>query len=218
MIRVPSWLPLAVLVACIGSLATPPRARAQSITGYDWNEPVTLKLRDGRQIEGRYRGVLGAPDSDTPYSERYAAWRNETSPELGETLDVALKSGDTMSGTFHGFTDAAVLLGTADSCVLLMLTFKQIRGVHLGHERPADPGWAALKKSWKSAPSLCVIALQSDGLNQAVPVSMVVRQAPKHNSGNDVVGGVVAGVLVGAVITGIAMAAAMASMFSHALI
>jgi small nuclear ribonucleoprotein (snRNP)-like protein len=119
MTPVRSWLPLAVLAVCIGLFVTPPPARAQSISGYDWNDPVTLKLRDGRKLEGHYRGVLGAPDSDTPYADRYAAWRSDMdpamSPVLGETLDVALKSGDTMSGTFHGFADAAVLLGSADS-------------------------------------------------------------------------------------------------------
>jgi hypothetical protein len=222
MTSVRNWLPLAVLAVCIGSFATPEPARAQTISGYDWNDPVTLRLRDGRKLDGRYRGVLGAPDSDTPYADRYAAWRSDmapaTSPALGEMLDVALKSGDTVSGTFHGFADTAVLLGTADSCILVVLPFKQIRDLRREHGTQDDPGWSAAKKRWKSAPSLCVIAVQSEGLTQGVPVSMVVGQAPKHASRGDHVARAALAVVVGAAILGLAMTAAVASTFSHALI
>ena len=99
-----------------------------------------------------------------------------------------------------------------------MLPFKQIRDVRHGHEPQADPGWSAAKKLWKSAPSLCVIAVQSDGLTQAVPVSMVVRQAPKHDSGGDALAGAVLGVLVGAALVAIAWAGAVAAAYSHPLI
>src|SRR5262245_7913873 len=88
----------------VGSLA-PIEVRAQAISAQDWNAPVSLELRDGRRLEGRVRGVIGGPESDTPYALRYEAWRTEhgaaSAPAIGEAVDVELKSGDTISATFH---------------------------------------------------------------------------------------------------------------------
>src|SRR5262249_10986919 len=88
----------AVLVAFIGTLVTTSFGRAQSITSLDWKEPVVLKLTDGRRLEGRYCGTLGSPDDGSDYAETYQGWRESLGPDgapaLGETLVVALRSGE----------------------------------------------------------------------------------------------------------------------------
>ena len=208
-----------VPAALIGTLATAPVGRAQSITSFDWNEPVVLRLVDGRQLAGRYRGVLGSAEDGSDYAYRYDAWRDALGPDgapaLGETLVVARRSGEPMRGVHRGFGDRCLLLGTADSCKLRMVELKEIEDVRPAADSNAGPGWPDARP-WKSAPSPYAIELRTGDARVAVPATMVVgRSAAPHS--NDVATGLLVGLLIGALAVAAAVAA-MANAYSHTLI
>src|SRR5207344_757701 len=95
------------------------------------NGVVTLRLADGRAIGGRYRGMLGWPSDPATYADRYESWRQQigadAAPALGETLRVTCKTGVPVSGPFRGLAGPALLLGTEDSCVHLVVPLEQVQ-------------------------------------------------------------------------------------------
>ena len=212
---------LATFTTLIGTLATAPVGRAQSITSFDWNEPVVLRLADGRQLAGRYRGVLGSAEDGSDYAYRYDAWRDalgpDAAPALGETLVVARRSGEPMRGVHRGFGDRCLLLGTADSCKLRMVELKEIEDVRPLAGSNAGPGWPEARR-WKSAPSPFAIEIRTGDSRVAVPATMVVgRSAAPHPTSNGVVTGLVVGLLIGALAVAAAVAA-MADAYSHTML
>ena len=221
--RTPRSLPpAAFLAALIGTLAMPAMACAYTITSFELNEPVALKLRDGRQVTGRYRGAAGSAQDSTAYPDRYEIWRGalgaQSAPTLGESLVVTRKSAGPWRGAFHGFAGCALLLGTSDSCVFLLVPLDKHVAVRRASEPVADSDWLAARKRWKSGPSMYVIAVQSDDASLAVPATMIAERAAVPRPRSSVAKGVLLGVLVGVVLASIAAAAAMASSFSEPLL
>ena len=202
-----------VLLAVAGLLSSPWPARAYSLTTWSWNEPVTLKLTDGRDIAGLYRGVFGRTSDPATYVARYGAWRAKltgaATPALGETLLVTRAAGDPVSGALRGFADDALMLGTGDSCRTLVVPLDEITLVRPAHERSPEPARFAPPRRWKSAPALYAVGLEIDGTLIAVPVSMVASRAMLPRAGSNPTATVVTGLLVAAILlTGAAVAAA----------
>jgi hypothetical protein len=210
-------LPLIVLIA---ALSAPTGAQAYSLTRWSWNEAVTLKLVDGRAIEGRYRGVFGRTSDPATYASRYGTWRAALGavapPALGETLLVTRAPGESVRGPLRGFADRALLLGTDDSCICIVMPLDkhaQVRRVGV-----ADAAGPAEHRRWKSAPSLYAVSLQVDGASMAVPVSMIASRSMLPAANSNPGATALVGVLVVVVlVTGAAIAAA-ASAFDHPLI
>jgi len=102
-----AWL--ALFAAMLGTLSAPGTTLAYSLTTWSWNEPITLKLVDGRQLEGRYRGVSGRVSDADSYADLYAKWRAEHGadavPALGDTLLVTPAAGEPLRGPLRGFTN-----------------------------------------------------------------------------------------------------------------
>ena len=207
------------LVAFLGTLSAPATTHAYSLTTWAWNEPITLKLVDGREIEGRYRGVSGRTSDPSTYVKRYAKWRAkigaDAAPALGDTLLVTRASGELVRGAFRGLADKALLLGSGDSCLYLVLPLKEITEVRPAGERgDGAPGFAAYRR-WKSAPSVYAVAIQTEGNAFAVPVTQVASREMLPRAGANSTTTVVVGVLVAVVLVAGAAAAAMASSFSQ---
>jgi len=72
----------ALIAAALAMLVAASPARAHSITSFDWNDPVTLQVASGRKLEGRYRGVLGPPQTGFEYAVRYVRWRSDRDPRM----------------------------------------------------------------------------------------------------------------------------------------
>jgi hypothetical protein len=213
-----SFLPGAILTALIGVLAIPCLGGTYAVTSFDRNEPVALKLRDGRQVTGRYRGVVGSARDSLAYPDRYENWRGESGPQfaptLGESLVVTRKPAGTWRGAFHGFAGSALLLGTPDSCVFLLVPLDKHVAVRRAAEPIANPDWLTARKRWKSGPSMYVIAVQTDDASLAVPATMIVEKAALPRPRSQVVRGVLLAALVSVVLVSVAAAAAKASSFS----
>ena len=208
------------MLAC--ALSAPSLAHAYSLTTWSWNEPITLKLTDGREIQGRYRGVFGRMSNPDTYPARYAQWRSNLGsaavPALGETLLVKRAPGDPVRGALHGFADDALMLGIADSSICLVLPLNRITGVRSALERTAAPAAFAPLSRWKSAPSAYAVELEVDGTLIAVPVSLIESRAMLPRAGANQTATLITGVLVVAfLLTGAAIAAA-ASAFSQPMI
>ena len=201
-----------VLAVIAGVLSAPSLAHAYSLTTWSWNEPITLKLTDGREIQGRYRGVFGRASNPDTYPARYAAWRSNLGsaavPALGETLLVKRATGDPVRGALQGFAEDALMLGIADSCIGLVLPLNEITGVKPALERGAEPAAFAPLRRWKSAPSAYAVGLEVDGTLIAVPVSVVESRAMLPRAGANRTATVITGVIVVAfLLTGAAVAA-----------
>jgi len=157
------FMPFVVTVVLIGAVAAPPAACA-SITAPDWNEPIVLKLKDGRQLSGRYHGDVGFPEN-VDYAERYEAWLDtfgpQAAPALGESLVVARPGAPPIRGPFRGFAEGGLLLGTADSCLDLVVPLGNHVEVRRAAEEAPDSDWLAARKLWNSAPSAYAIVLQT---------------------------------------------------------
>jgi hypothetical protein len=207
---------------CIEALLLPRVAGAYSITSYELNEPVALKLRDGRQVTGRYRGAVGAARDSMPYADRYETWRGElgprSAPALGESLVVTRKSVESGRGAFRGFAGNALLLGTSDSCVFLVVPLDKHVAVRRAAEPVADSDWRAARKHWKSGPTLLVVALQTDDAALAVPATMVAERVALPRPRSTATRGVLLAVILGAVLVSVALGTALASSFSEALL
>jgi len=210
---------LAVLAATIGVLASPSVGRAYSLTTWSWNEPITLKLTDGRSIEGRYRGVSGRTANPDTYAERYAKWRHklgsQAAPALGETLLVTRAAGEPVRGAFRGFGDHALLLGTADSCLCLVLPLDRLTEVRLASASGSDAAVFTAHRRWKSAPALYAVALEREGTSFAVPVAMVASREMLPRAGANTAVTLVAGMFVTAALLIGATIAVMNSAFSQ---
>jgi hypothetical protein len=211
-----------VLALIAGVLSAPYLAHAYSLTTWSWNEPIALKLTDGREIHGRYRGVFGRTSNPDTYPARYAEWRTNLGsaavPALGETLLVKRAAGDPVRGALQGFAEDALMLGVADSCICLVLPLKEITGVEPALERGTEPAAFAPLRRWKSAPSAYAVGLEVGGTLIAVPVSMVESRAMLPRGGANQTATVITGVLVVAFLLAGAAIAAAASAVSHPLI
>jgi hypothetical protein len=211
-----------VLAVIAGVLSAPSLAHAYSLTTWSWNERITLKLTDGREIQGRYRGVFGRTSNPGTYPARYAEWRSNLGssavPALGETLLVKRGASDPVRGALRGFAEDALMLGIADSCICLVLPLNEITGVKPALERRAEPAAFAHLRRWKSAPSAYAVGLEVDGTLIAVPVSVVESRVMLPRAGANRTATVITGALVVAfLLTGAAIAAA-ASAFSQPMI
>ena len=209
--------PSPALVAVAALLSCPWPAHAYSLTTWSWNEPVALKLTDGRDLEGRYRGVFGRTSDPATYDARFAAWRarlgTAATPALGETLLVAGPSGEPLRGALRGFADAALMLGTEDSCLSLVVPLDEVTRVTPASERSPEPARFAPPRRWKSAPSLYAVGLEIDHRVVAVPVSLVASRAMLPRAGSNPTATAITGILVFAVLlTGMAVAAAASAM------
>ena len=225
---------LALLAVLAGLLASPCVAGAQSITSWSPDEHVTVRLADGRRLEGRYRGTVGSA-TDAPYAGRYAAWLDDvgptSAPALGETLLVEHGQGGPLRGVFVGFADGQPLLATGDSCSFLV-AWVNGNDVRRTDEPAMDSDWIAARGLWKSAPAPYVVIIETDSGSLAVQATAIVSSmsvpectgSQNHGSGGGdgaagaVAAGVILGVLIGGLLAYVAVGAAFASAFSHLLI
>jgi len=203
----------AVLAAVIAVLVAPVPGRAYSLTSFEWNEHVKLKLVDGRRLEGNYRGVLGPPVETSDYETRYSAWREElgstSAPALGETLIVTRGKDASVRGAFRGFADDALLLASRDSCVLLVLPVDAGTDIRRVDEPSMDSSWIAARPLWKRAPAPRTLVLRSEDGTIAVPESKIATRGSVHDAGSALAGGLLLGVVIGAVVGVAAYAAAL---------
>ena len=210
------------LIVVAGLLSCPWPAHAYSLTTWSWNEPIVLKLTDGRDLGGRYRGVFGRTSDPATYTARFAAWRARlgpaATPALGETLLVADSSGEPLRGALRGFADDALMLGTEDSCLSLVVPLDRVTRVTPASERGPEPARFAPPRRWKSAPSLYAVGLEIDGRLVAVPVSMVASRAMLPRAGSNPTATAITGLLVAVVLLAGMAAAAAASAFNHPMI
>jgi hypothetical protein len=202
-----------VLAAVIAVLVAPVPGRAYSITSFEWNERVTLKLVDGRRLEGNFHGVLGPPVETSDYETRYSAWREElgstSAPMLGETLLVARGKLASVRGAFRGFADGALLLGSPDSCVLLVLPIHDGTDMRRVDEPSMDSSWIAARPLWKRAPAPRVLVLRNEDGTIAVPESKIATRKSGHDAASAAVAGVLLGLVIGAVVAAAAYASAL---------
>jgi len=213
-------LPLAILTALIGALATTPAARASSITSFDKDEASLLTLRDGREVAGRYQKMLGSPKDSIAYAERYEGWRGmlgpQSAPALGETLVVVRRSAEPLRGTFRGFAGSALLLGTPDSCVHLLVPLDKHVVVRRAGDPDMDSDWIAARRLWRRAPSPYAFILKtSDGAAVVVPATTVAQRHLRPLTGGEVARNAVLGVVVFGALLCLAGMAAMAASFSQ---
>lgn len=208
-----------VFAALLGVLSRPATSHAYSLTSYSYNEPITLKLVDGRNIEGRYRGTLGRTSDPNTYGERYEKWRTKHAssapPALGETLLVTYGSGERVRGALRGFADKALLIAADDSTFCVVLPLKDVSEVRRAGETTSS---VADRRRWKSAPSLYAVSLQVQGQEVAVPVSVIADRSMLPRAGAHTGTTVVVGVVVAVVLLSGAALAAMASSFSQPMI
>jgi hypothetical protein len=195
-------------------------ARAYSLTSFEWNESVTLKLADGRQLEGRFKGLLGKPTDPVDYDAHYEAWRSTmepaTVPALGETLIVTSRDGAVVRGAFRGLADDVMLLGAADSSLSRVVPLRGHVQIQRVGEKSLDS--FPIRGHWKFAPSLYSMAIQVGHVTYAVPAIGITSQNITPHHGSDHGEGLAMGLVVGLVLGAVAAGAAMASAFSHALI
>ena len=205
----------AVWVALLGTLSASTTTHAYSLTSFEWNEPITLKLVDGRSLEGSYRGSPGSTPSAIAFEERYETWRQglgaTAAPALGESLLVTRGGGAPMRGGFRGFAERALLLATADSCTFLVVPMDGKTDVRRIGEPSMDSDWIAARELWKSAPAPSVLLLKTGKRTVAVPASMIASQSSRPSPSHSFAGGLLVGVLLGA----IAGAAAYSSALFH---
>jgi hypothetical protein len=206
-------------VIAVAALAAAP-AHARSITALDKDEPSTLELKDGRRVVGRYRSMLGSPRESADYAGRYEAWRTrlgaEPAPALGESLIVFRGSAEPARGTFRGFADRAILLGTADSCVHLVVPLDKHVAVRRTVAASTEPDWLATRGRWKSAPSLYAFALRSDeGTTFAVPTTLVAQRHKLPPTTGQRLGGLLLGAVVFTTLICLAGMTAMAASFNN---
>lgn len=106
--------------AGIGELvdATTARSLAPQELAPETIEPsqkITVRLRDGRSIEGRYIAILPLPADE--YAERYESARERHStiaplPQLGDTVTLHMARGGELNAEFLGFDLDAVSVRT----------------------------------------------------------------------------------------------------------
>jgi len=210
----------ALLAAFVGTFAAPLPTPAHAATPHAWNDVVTLRLADGRALGGRYRGMLGWPTDPTTYAARYESWRQDigtdAAPALGETLRVTCTTGAPVSGPFRGIAGQALLLGSEDSCVHLVVPLEQVQEVYRGEEPGIDLGWAA-KNTWLEAPSAYATALWVEGRTLAVPFVEPATAAPPPPQASSVAGPVILGVIAGGAIVYFALLYSIGHGLDHAM-
>lgn len=206
--------------ALLTLLAGSSPVRAYSITSFEWNESVTLRLADGREVEGHFKGMLGKPTDPVDYDARYEEWRSTmdpaTVPALGETLVVTGRDGAVVRGAFRGLADDVMLLGAADSLLSLVVP----RNGHVQIQRAGEKSLDSfpVRQHWKTAPSLYSIAIQVGHTTYAVPAVGITSGNVRPHHGGDAGEGLAMGLVLGLVLGAVAAGAALASAFSHALI
>jgi hypothetical protein len=164
--------------------------------------------------------MLGSPKDSIAFGERYEGWRGalgpQSSPALGETLVVVRRSAKPLRGTFRGFAGNALLLGTPDSCVHLLVPLDKHVEVRRVGDPAMDSDWIAARRQWKHAPSPYAFVLKtSDGAAVAVPATMVADRHSKPLSGGEVARNAVLGVVVIGALLFLAGLAAFSSSFSQ---
>jgi len=195
----------------IAAVSTPAHA---SLSSPDRNEPVTLVFACGRQVEGRYRGLLGTITAER-YPARYDAWRSHLglveAPGLGDSVLVLRSSTAPARGVCRGFVNDALLLGRADGCADLVLPLAAIDAVVRVDASAPDSSWTGVRQRWKHAPSLCVVAVQVGDTTLAAPPTSIAATVRHDDPGSAMAGGLMLGVVVG----GLLASWALASMWAH---
>jgi hypothetical protein len=149
--------------------------------------------------------MLGWPTDPATYADRYESWRQgigaDAAPALGETLRVTCRTGPPVSGPFRGLAGQALLLGTADSCVHLVVPLDQVLEVNRDAEPGIDLGWAATN-TWPQGPSMYATAPWVDGRTVAVPVVEAATMPPPPAQAGSTAGSTAGGVILGVIVGG----------------
>jgi len=202
----PAWIcmPPAVLSAFVGVIAALLGASAPSLRERRWDHEVSVRLADGRALGGRHRGAIGSWSDPAGYPARFAAWQDSlragaVAPALGESLVLVRRPGEPVAGAFRGFGPRAVLLGTADSCLHLVVLVDHVIGVDGPGARDSSADLAELRETWASGPALDALAIDVAGTTFAIPVHAFAagEWTPPPSAAGELVRGVAGGAAIG---------------------
>ena len=116
---------------------------AGQFVGVPLNHRVTLRLRDGTVVWGKFVGDAESPES--VYDARYAAWRGTTLgaldlPARGDSVDLRRGSRVLIAGRFRGFSTGVALMQKSGQAGLVRAAFTDFDSmvVTTGHATSAD--------------------------------------------------------------------------------
>ena len=161
LVQTDSWLPLRVGAAEAGGLEDPPVIAPGKAMSLEPGTPLTLHMRDGSVLKGRY---LGRTLLDSAlYARRFEEHARSSSYvpfALGETLRVSLRDDREWTAPFAGYGELTLLLRNPDGSQSLRIPFEFAREIHRANGDPVEP--RALAKAFRARklPSAEAIALE----------------------------------------------------------
>ena len=194
---------------------------------------ITLKMRDGSKLEGRFLGrTLLDSSFYVPRYEHYARSANYVPLTRGEMLDVILRDGRNVSGAFAGYAELTMLLVVpeglegAEGSSFLRVPFEfagMIRRANGATVDPSDLARAFKKHQLPSAEALVIGERAAPGstadqwasalrvpVDDIKSVNMDISSVESSSGGAgiasqavNVAGAVILGVLVGVVLIAI---------------
>jgi hypothetical protein len=152
--------------------ATGSAARAASLTP-GWR--VTLTDINGREMTGVYRGLRQRPASEyVPlYEQARAGLLEATSPRIGDTLAVALKTGKTVEASLAGFGLQHLWLKSPARDSLTRVASSDIAEVTDSRGVAFDTPSLSSLMACDGVPSIMTLQLRRDSENIDIPGNLI---------------------------------------------
>lgn len=152
--------------------ATGSAARAASLTP---GRRVTLTDINGREMTGSYQGLRRRPASEyVPlYQKARAGLLEATSPRIGDTLAVALKTGKTVEAPLAGFGLQHLWLKSSEENSLTRVASSDIAKVTDGHGIAFDTLSLSSLMACDAMPSIMTLQLRQDSEDVDIPGDLI---------------------------------------------
>jgi hypothetical protein len=161
LVQTDSWQLLKVGAAEAGGLEDPPVIGPGKAMSLEPGTPLTLHMRDGSVLKGRY---LGRTLLDSAlYAKRFEEYARSSSYvpfALGETLRVSLRDDREWTAPFAGYAELTLLLRNLDGSQNLRIPFEFAREIHRANGDPVEPRALAKAFHARKLPSAEAIALE----------------------------------------------------------
>ncbi len=175
---------------------------------------ITLQLRDGRSLKGKYIGIVPLPAEE--YAGRYQSARERhlptaPLPELGDTVTLYMTGGGELNAEFIGFDPGVVSVRTLGSAQPESIQAQEVRQLQTGCGAAMTGEALRFLLSEGALPFQSALAVHLTavgnpaGLEQRVPldrVALIEWDSDKGRKVGTIVGGVIDAAVLVAVVVG----------------
>jgi hypothetical protein len=185
-------LPAALAMVLSGSLVGPSAATAQpdvhgQIERAASTRYVVLHLFNGQQVMGMFEGFIGNWRDSVDSDVRYEEWRSAHAqhlPRLGDSLAIALASGDTLRGSFRGVGPSLLALSPENTRIAAPVYFSTIVA-WLPYRGTSVEPWNEIRDRLLEAPPIAGVALKQATHTVIVPrESILSAEGSSHGGSN----------------------------------